>query len=187
MDINKERLWSQLRNLKCWCSVMQYQFQVMQGCCRHTTVGFELFTQLSALSNIPWPDSNFLFRTWHVLRIPTAYTTEAFLLRGFSSPLFQYHFCFQSHKPAQIYNLASNLSCPLTKWQHQLVSLVITEQLCQSNAAWKTSRTLLLRKMRQWVGAHDSLSLCHEFPLSIHSCKKAQRRSSVLHKGKETR
>lgn len=76
------------------------------GCCRHTTLGFELFTQLSVLSNIPWPDSNFLFRTWHASRFPTAYTTEALSLWGFSSPLFQYHFCFQSHKPAQIYNLA---------------------------------------------------------------------------------
>lgn len=107
-------------------------------------------------------------------------TTETSSLRGIQFPFFSIAHSFQSQHPLQIYNMARNLSRPLAKWQHQLVSLVETEQLCQNNAAWKTLRTQLdLGKMWQWLGAEDSLfSPRCEFPLSNYSCKKAQRRSS---------
>lgn len=70
-------------------------------------------------------------------------TTETSSLRGVQFPFILIPHSFQSQHPVQIYNMARNLSRPLAKWQHQLVSLVETEQLCQNNAAWKTLRTQL--------------------------------------------
>lgn len=83
----------------------------------------------------------------------------------------------------KFYNLARNLSGPLSKWRHQLVSLVRTEPRCQNNTPWKTLRTLLLRKLSQWAGAEDSVSLFAViFPRQITLGGRLERWSSSHHK-----
>lgn len=87
--------------------------------------------QFSPLYFLCIKNSNCMQFTW-VLR--HLHSRASFLLH------FNITFVFRFTNLLKFYKLARNLSSPLSKWQHQLVSLVRTE-LCQNNTPWKTLRT----------------------------------------------